>query len=355
MGTELNRRSFLKGTMALGAVAATGALAACSGGSGSASAQGSSAASNAAASASAAAVGDKLAQGAQVEYAADTLVSPSAEWELVAHVPETGILEGMNWHEDTLWFIDVASSRIFKMDGDEVVTVYEDPEHKAMPNGAKFIDDDTMLICDRALGLCTYTVSTGAYEVKTDSYDGQRFLGLNDLVLDGQGGAYFTDPGQSDYFNNVGSVYYVDYSSGDYNAIEKMVGQAAYPNGITISPDGLFLYIAEFNTNSIICVPSKTYTDAKDTPYVFARFVGGHGPDGVLTDADGNVYAAHLNAKEVAVVDAAGWPIPSIRLPESATPLVSNLLIAEGYLYVCEFGGQNIWRIPINAQPNPIA
>lgn len=363
MGLELNRRSFLKGTVAFGAVAAGGALAACSGNAAasgsaaSASAASAGAASASAASASAAAlkVGDKLPQAPAVEYAADALVSPDAEWELVAHVPETGILEGMNWHDGTLWFIDVASSRIFMLQDSEVVTVYEDPDHKAMPNGAKFIDDDTMLICDRALGLCSYTVSTGDYKVLTDSFEGQRFLGLNDLVLDGRGGAYFTDPGQSDYFNNVGSVYYVDYASGDYSAIEKIVGQAAYPNGITISPDGLFLYIAEFNTNSIILVPSKSYTDAKDTPYVFARFIGGHGPDGVLTDADGNVYAAHLNAKEVAVVDAAGWPRPAIRLPESATPLVSNLLIAEGYLYACEFGGQNIWRIPIDAQPNPIA
>lgn len=298
---------------------------------------------------------DAMAQGKSMEYASDVLVDPSAKWEFVAKVDDSGILEGMNWHEGTLWFIDVASSRIFKMNGDDVEVVFEDPEHKAMPNGAKFIDSDTMLLCDRALGLCTYTLSTGVYEVKADSYQGEKFLGLNDLVLDGKGGAYFTDPGQSDYFNPVGSVFYVNYASGDYQAIEKIVGAAAYPNGITISPDGMFLYIAEFNTNSIILVPSKLYADAKDTPYVFARLTGGHGPDGVLTDAEGHVYAAHLNAKEVAVVDSAGWPMPSIRLPESATPLVSNLLIAEGYLYVCEFGGKTIWRIPIDAEPNPIA
>lgn len=362
MGTELNRRSFLKGGLALGAVAATAGLTACSGGSGSgsasaasasAAASGSAGSASASASAAAFAVGDKLAQGAAKEPKA--LVDPTAEWELVANVPDTGILEGMNWHDDTLWFIDVASSRIFKLDGDEVVTVYEDPDHKAMPNGAKFINDDTMLLCDRALGLCTYTLSTGKYEVKVDSYNGEKFLGLNDLVLDGQGGVYFTDPGQSDYFNPVGSVYYLNYAAGDYNAIEKIVSRAAYPNGITISPDGMFLYVAEFNTNSIILVPSKLYTAAKDTPYVFARYNGGHGPDGVLTDADGNVYAAHLNAQEVAIVDNAGWPMAPVRLPDGATPLVSNLLIADGYLYVCEFGGQNIWRIPIEAQPNPIA
>ncbi len=343
-----DRRGFLKGAAVLGTVAAAGALTACSG-------------SPAAGSASSGSVDvqgrpkSEYAQAPTMDYAADVLVDQAAEWEFVAKVEDTGILEGMNWHDGTLWFIDVASSRIFRMNGSEVEVVYEDPDHKAMPNGAKFIDDDTILLCDRALGLCTYSLSTGKYEIKADSFQGEKFLGLNDLVLDGQGGAYFTDPGQSDYFNPVGSIYYVNYASGDFNTIEKIIGSAAYPNGITISPDGMFLYVAEFNTNSIILVPSKLYTEAKDTPYVFARLVGGHGPDGVLTDAEGRVYAAHLNAKEVAVVDAAGWPMPSIRLPESATPLVSNLLIAEGYLYVCEFGGKTIWRIPINAEPNPLA
>ena len=362
MGTELNRRSFLKGTMAFGAVAATGALAACSSnsaGSASAAAASSAAASAAASAGSASAaapeVGAKYAQGPQMADVLKCPVAADAQWELVAHVENTGILEGMNWHDGTLWFIDVASSRIFKLDDNgEVVEVYNDPEKKAMPNGAKFIDDDTILLCDRAQGLCTYTISTGEYKVIQDSFEGKKFLGLNDLVLDGAGGAYFTDPGQSDYFNNEGAVYYVNYGDGSYS-IEKIVSTAAYPNGITISPDGLFLYIAEFNTNSIICVPSKNYTDAKDTPYVFARLTGGHGPDGVLTDAAGNVYAAHLNAKEVAMVDNAGWPMPSIRLPEAASPLVSNLLIAEGYLYACDFGGKNIWKIPISAEPNPLA
>ena len=293
MGVEskcYDRRGFLKGAAVFGTVAATGALVACSGsqttGSTSSGSEGGRGKSK-----------SEYAQGSTMNFDSDVLVDPSAEWEFVAKVEDSGILEGMNWHDGTLWFIDVASSRIFRMNGSEVEVVYEDPDHKAMPNGAKFIDDDTILLCDRALGLCTYSLSTGKYEVKANSFQGDKFLRLNDLVLDGQGGAYFTDPGQSDYFNPVGSVYYVNYASGDFSSIEKIIGTAAYPNGITISPDGMFLYVAEFNTNSIILVPSKLYTEAKDTPYVFARLVGGHGPDGVLTDAEGRVYAAHLNAK----------------------------------------------------------
>ena len=114
--------------------------------------------------------------------------------------------------------------------------------------------------------------------------------------------------------------------------------------------------MAEFNTNSIVLVPSKTYTDKKDTPYVFARLNGGHGPDGVLTDEAGNVYAAHLNAGEMVAVSPNGFEIGAWKLPEGATDLVSNLCIGpDGYMYMTEFGSGTIWKIPTSAKPNPLA
>ena len=85
-----------------------------------------------------------------------------------------------------------------------------------------------------------------------------------------------------------------------------------------------------------------------------ARLVGGHGPDGVVTDAAGNIYCAHLHAKEIAVVDSQGWPVQCIRLPEGANTDPSNLAIYDGYLYCCEFADGVIWRIPVNAEKNPL-
>ncbi len=348
LGTEWarpDRRTFLKGVVAAGALAAFGATTGCS-------------ASSDESSSSASSEGDgatsEYAQGTPVTYAADYLVSPDAEWEVVTIVEDSGLIEGMNFKDGVLWFIDVATSKIHRVENGEAITVYEDATHAAMPNGAKFIDDTTLLITDRAQGLCTFDTETLEYTVVQSEYEGSPFLGLNDLVLDGQGGAYFTDPGQSDCLTRDGSVYYVSYGDGSFS-VERFATGIAYPNGITISPDGNYLYVAEFNTNSIICVPSKAYTEGKDTPYVLARLTGGHGPDGVLTDASGAIYAAHLHAGEVVAVDARGYEIASIRLPDSAGTQVSNVVIHDGYLYACEFGQGIIWRIAINAEPNPIA
>lgn len=168
-------------------------------------------------------------------------------------------------------------------------------------------------------------------------------------MLDGQGGAYFTDPGQSDYFKRIGCVYYVKYNE-DEPALQLIQDGIAYPNGITLSPDGQFIYVAEFNTNSLVCIPSAAYTLGRATPYVFARMDGGHGPDGITVDADGNLYVAHLEAKEVLVFDKDGFQIERIPAPEDADIFVDNLCIHDGYLYICEFGSSNIYRIAVTAE-----
>ena len=124
----------------------------------------------------------------------------------------------------------------------------------------------------------------------------------------------------------------------------------AYPNGITLSPDGQFIYVAEFNTNSLVCIPSAAYTLGRATPYVFARMDGGHGPDGITVDADGNIYVAHLEAKEVLVFDKNGFQIERIPAPEDADIFVDNLCIHNGDLYICEFGSSNIYRIAVSPE-----
>lgn len=329
-GRTLDRRNFIKGLGLVGGVAAAGALAGCSssGGSGEGKPE--------------AAPADGSAQ----EKASNPILAQGAEWELVAHVDDGGLIEGLNFSEDgTLWFIDVVKGRIHKVEDGKAQVVHEN-EGKSMPNGAKFIDKNTMLITDRSNGLCTYDVSSGEYSVWVPDFHGTPFNGLNDLVLDGQGGAYFTDPGQSDYFSRIGRVYYVKYDGAEPE-LELIQDGIAYPNGITLSPDGQFIYVAEFNTNSLICIPSAAYTLGRATPYVFARMDGGHGPDGITVDSDGNIYVAHLEAKEVLVFNKDGFEIAQIPAPDDADIFVDNLCLHDGYLYVCEFGSSNIYRIAV--------
>ena len=215
--TMVNRRSFVKGLGLMGGVAAMGMIAGCS--------------------SEPATANDADPKEQPQAEAQPSVLAEGASWELVAHVEDGGLIEGLNFSQDgTLWFIDVVKGRIHKVVDGEAVTVH-DNEGKSMPNGAKFIDGTTMLITDRSQGLCRYDTETGEYSVWVPNFNGTPFNGLNDLVLDGQGGAYFTDPGQSDYFKRIGCVYYVKYDE-DEPALQLIQDGIAYPNGITLSPDG---------------------------------------------------------------------------------------------------------------------
>lgn len=374
---SMSRRGFLKGTtLAGGALVAGGMLAACSQSGESGKADQS--VSNKPEAVESGALGMSATMAAH--YEANPLVAADAQWEEIYRFEpgDSAMIEGMNFTKDgMLWFIDIGMGRIMKLDLatrelDKVVDHGTLPDGTPMlPNGARIIDEDTLLIADRNSGLCTFSISTKEYKplnmtfVLDEARWGMPLESekpgwdiLNDLVLAGNNTAYVTDPGLSDYLSPTGRVWYVDYSGYKEGTATATVWARGvkYPNGITISPDGNFLYVAEFNTNSIINVPSWQYVQGKvlDTPYVVARLDGGHGPDGVVTDAAGNIYCAHLHAKEIAVVDSQGWPVQNIRLPEGANTDPSNLAIYDGYLYCCEFADGVIWRIPVNAEKNPL-
>ncbi len=290
---------------------------------------------------------DPMTPADPVTFPADTIRAPDAVWEQYCQIDGGIFIEGLNFAPDgtTLWVIDPAAHNIYRVIDGQAETVFHD--ESCMPNGAKFIDETTLLITDRARGLCKFDTETLEYTDFVTNFHGRNFLGPNDLVLDGQGGAYFTDPGSSTYTTPNGSVYYVNYAAEtpDLQVVETGI---AYPNGITLSPDGTLVYVAEFNNNAILCVPSLTYGSGPVTTYLLGSMSGGHGPDGLTIDTEGNVYVAHLEAGEVVVFSPGGYVVDTIRMPASAGIFTDNLILHDGYLYVCEFGQSIVWRIPVN-------
>ena len=282
-----------------------------------------------------------------VTYPDDYIVPAGAEWEPYCHIEGGGVIEGLNFAPDgsALWVIDPLNHNIYRIIDGEAETVFHD--ESAMPNGAKFIDDKTLLITDRARGLCKFDIETLEYTTYVPDFNGTPFLGPNDLALDGEGGAFFTDPGPSSYTNPNGQVFYIDDYFSDNPTLTLVESGIAYPNGIVLSPDHSLIYFAEWSSNSIICAPSPTVSTPVTT-YLMASLTGGHGPDGLTIDDQGNIYAAHVEAGEVVVIDPNGWTITVIRMPEGAGTYTDNLIIYDGYLYVCEFAQSIVWRIPVN-------
>ena len=87
---------------------------------------------------------------------------------------------------------------------------------------------------------------TGKITRLYDSCDGHPLRGPNDLVLDGNGGFYFTDHGiRHERSGDRTSIYYAKL---DGSMIKEVVFPVEAPNGIGLSPDGTKLYYAETHT-----------------------------------------------------------------------------------------------------------
>lgn len=165
--------------------------------------------------------------------------------------------------------------------------------------------------------------ATKAVSVIAERIDGARFNAPNDLLIDGKGGIYFSDPSQGAPLplpQGKQSIYYVDAQG----KTTRLVDYLPRPNGLALSKDGRSLYVALSGDSEIlgyrVLAPGKLSPDSA----IFARTAyqpsskrgesAITGVDGLAADELGNVYAAGRFGIEV--FDPAGRSLGMIATPE---------------------------------------
>jgi gluconolactonase len=273
-------------------------------------------------------------------------ICDNCKWEKVATC--AGFMEGINIDRSgQIFMVGCMTGDILKVEGDKCVTIGKTPA----PNGAKFHKDGRLFVTDRSAGLIAIDTKTGKSMTIVNTFNNDPFKALNDLIFDADGGVYFTDPGGSSAFNRIGKVFYLPPGS---TKAELVLSGLAYPNGVALSADGQRVYIAEFGVNRIVSVPTKTAKNKLEPPFVFANLEGGIGPDGLAVDSEGNIYAAHLEAGEVVVIDSRGFSYGGLRLPEGAGQGVTNVALHGGYLYAVEGFKNEVYRMKIKKNKLPL-
>ncbi len=169
-------------------------------------------------------------------------------------------------------------------------------------------------------------IETGAVEVVCSQVGGNALIGPNDLVVDADGGIWFTDHGRNaGRVHHNGGVY--------YRAVDGNVTEVAFPvdspNGIGLSPDGQVLYVAETHTGRVF-----SWNVLGPGQLEFANPLGGtagmllHGFEGMqlldslAIDADGNVVVATLVTGALSVITPHGELIEQWVLGD---PMVTNV------------------------------
>ncbi len=239
--------------------------------------------------------------------------------ERVAVIPVQGLLEGPaycpidgNWY-----FLEIETGWISKITPDGTYERFYDigsPDGLG-PNGMLWDDKaKKLIIAHRDKGICSLDVKTKNLEILADNYQGEDFLGPNDLVLDSAGNIYFTDPWGSSLSNPIGRVYRLDRQTGE---VTMLFDNLAFPNGLAISPDESMIYVGEFGANRLL--RAFLFPEGKGTIFlhVCSYFNLGGGPDGMAMDVDGNLYIAHWGMNEILIVEGKkGKTIDRIILPE---------------------------------------
>lgn len=217
-----------------------------------------------------------------------------------------GATEGPAWKDGSLYFTD--GKHINRLGPDGQTTVFR---HNAS-NGLLFDREGRLVACESGLRRVTRTEKDGSITVLADRFEGKRFNTPNDLCMDSKGRIYFTDPryGSRDSmelrFEGVFRINQTALPPGfcgflyDIPNISRILCDGAErPNGILISPDDRYLFIADNNNNThggsrklLRYALDKEGHVKPGTRKVIFDWKDGRGPDGMKMDAAGRIYVA---------------------------------------------------------------
>lgn len=188
---------------------------------------------------------------------------------------------------------------------------------------------------------------TRAIEVLTDSYQGQPYLGPNDVCHDRQGNIHFSDPFGSSDRNPIGAVYRIELApDGSVARVVRVAEGLAFPNGLAVSPDQGRLYVAESATSRLLCwdvAPDGSLTHRR-TIIEFSNPT----LDGLMFDEAGRLWIARWTNGTVDVVDVERGEL--LRSYPAGGDQVTNLCWWGTDLYVTVAGQRSIHRLPLGVR-----
>ncbi len=199
--------------------------------------------------------------------------------------------EGPRWHEGRLWFSDFYAHEVIALglDGKRETMV----EVPGQPSGLGWTPDGRLLVVsmtDRRL----LRLDPGGLVEVADLSDLAAFH-CNDMVVDGDGGAYV---GNFGFNSHAGEPYQAaDLIRVDPDGTTSIAAKGlSFPNGAVITPDGGTLIVGETRGN-ILSAWDRAADGKLSNRRVWADLGGGF-PDGICLDADGAVWVADPRNKE---------------------------------------------------------
>lgn len=208
--------------------------------------------------------------------------------------------------DGTLYFTDVPGGRILRLVPGQAVEIFH--EYDGEPNGMKIHRDGRFFIADNRHGILCLDPVSKALSAYCDRVGNERLRGPNDLIFADNGNLYFTDQGNSDITRPHGRVVLVRPDGRGRGVGEVVLQGIPSPNGIVLSVDQSWLYVAVTRSNSVW--RAQVLPDGRvDRCGTYIQLSGGGGPDGMAVDEKNNLVVAHSSFGAIWVFDPKGEPL----------------------------------------------
>ena len=223
--------------------------------------------------------------------------------------------EGPAWDgHGTLYFSDIPANLIYQVRNGKVEKFLEEAGHT---NGLMVSAKGTLYACRMDGEIIAIDPKTKKITTVTGKYEGKRYNAPNDLVLDKQGGIYFTDPhfrSPDPLPQGTTAVYYVDAEG----KVTRLLDDLKAPNGVILSPDEKTLYVVPTGQKEMMAYPVDA-PGKLGKGRVFCTLKqkqdgGNSGGDGLAIDSEGNLYIT--SGLGLQVFNPKGEMLGIIELPE---------------------------------------
>jgi gluconolactonase len=248
-----------------------------------------------------------------------------------------------------LYVADIPFGRVFRIDpnGEWDLVAQWDGE----PNGMKFLNASELLVTDYLNGLMVLDIRSGTVRPYLGRRNTESFKGVNDLTFDSKGNLYFTDQGQTGLHDPTGRVFRLSASG----KLDLLLSNVPSPNGIVLSPDERFLFVAVTRGNCVWRMPLLADGSVSKAGQFFTSY-GPSGPDGLAMDEGGRLLVANPGLAYVWVLNERAEPVQVLR----GTPGHSLTNLAFGgddrkTLFVTDSMVGSILRVRMDATGMPLS
>ncbi|MDG1892318.1 MAG: SMP-30/gluconolactonase/LRE family protein [Verrucomicrobiota bacterium] len=269
-----------------------------------------------------------------------------------------GAGEGPAW-DPKLGLLFSGNQHIHRWQPDHGLQLFRE---KAGTNGLTFDNQGRLLACEPAQRQVTRLELDGRLTVLSSHYKGSIYNTPNDITTDSLGRIYFSDPRygnrsdmemKDDDGRIVEGVYCIHLDG----SIERVIThEVDRPNGVLVSGDGRYLFVADNNNNTV---------DGAHKLWRFRRKTNGslhlnsrklifdwgtsRGPDGMVQDKLGRIYvAAGLNTDNEPYETRLPYPAGIFVFSEQGM-LLDHLPIPNDEVTNCTFGSRDLKTLYVTA------